>query len=159
MTPKSPERSRITLNTLMMPEHANHLGNVHGGVIMKLADEAAAIAAMRHAQRPAVTVAVDSMTFKQPVHVGDLLTIQAHVSYTHKSSMEISVHVTAEDPVTGVTTHTNSAYLVFVALGPDGRSAPVAPLALSTDEERKQYAEGQMRQERRLASTPRRAPG
>lgn len=140
----------MTLNTLMMPEHANHFGNVHGGVIMKLVDEAAAIAAMRHAQRPAVTVAMDSMSFKQPVHVGDLLTCDACVTYTHKSSMEVEVHVTAEDPVSGTATHTNSAYLVFVALGPDGRATRVPPLELETESDRERFAEGQERQDLRL---------
>lgn len=134
-----------------MPEHANHLGNVHGGVLMKLVDEAAAISAIRHAQKPAVTVAMDSMTFKQPVQVGDLVTCSAHVTYTHKSSMEIEVHVTAENLVNGVVTHTNSAYLVFVAIGPDGRAAEVPPLVCETEKEKRAFAEGEARQKARLA--------
>ncbi len=149
---KSPSQSAVTLNTLMMPEHANQLGNVHGGVLMKLVDEAAAICAIRHAQKPAVTVAMDSMTFKQPVQVGDLVTCAAKVIYVHKSSMEVEVHVTAENLVTGVVTHTNSAYLVFVALGPDGRAAEVPGLELTSDQERDAFAQGHARQERRLAA-------
>lgn len=149
--PKPPSKSLITLSTLMMPEHANHLGNVHGGVIMKLVDEAAAIAAMRHAGSPAVTVAMDSMSFKQPVQVGDLLICNAMVTFTHRSSMEVEVHVTAEDPVTGETTHTNSAYLVFVALGADARPRAVPPLALETDADRERFEAGAERQRARLA--------
>jgi acyl-CoA hydrolase len=148
---KTPAQSQIVLNTLMMPEHANHFGNVHGGIIMKLADESAAIAAMRHAQRPAVTVAMDSMTFDHPVHIGEIVTCTATITYTHNSSMEVTVHVTAEEPITGKTTHTNSAHLVFVALDEQGRPAQVPALILSTDQERELFEEGQKRQERRLA--------
>jgi len=147
---KSPAQSQIILNTLMMPEHANHFGNVHGGIIMKLADEAAAIAAMRHAQRPAVTVAMDSMTFKRPVHIGEIVTCKATITYTHNSSMEVTVYVTAEEPITGKTTHTNSAHLVFVALDQDGRPCAVPGLILSTEEEHERFEEGKRRQERRL---------
>ena len=147
---KTPQQSAVTLNTLMMPEHANHLGNVHGGVLMKLVDEAAAITAIRHAQKPAVTVAVDSMTFRQPVQVGDLVTCAAQVVYVNRSSMEIGVHVTAENLLTGVVTHTNSAFLVFVAIGPDGKAQQVPGLVLGTDDERRAFAEGQIRQQKRL---------
>jgi len=147
---KSPAQSQIVLNTLMMPEHANHFGNVHGGIIMKLADEAAAIAAMRHAQKPAVTVAMDSMTFRRAVHIGEIVTCTATLSYVHNSSMEVTVDVTAEEPITGKTTYTNSAYLVFVALDADGRPSHVPPLLLTTELEHRRFAEGQARQARRL---------
>lgn len=152
MTPadKTPAQSQIVLNTLMMPEHANHFGNVHGGIIMKLADEAAAIAAMRHAQKPAVTVAMDSMTFRHPVHIGEIVTCTATITYVHNSSMEVMVHVTAEEPMSGKMTHTNSAHLVFVALDEQGRASVVPGLILSTDEERALYDQGRRRQERRL---------
>jgi len=150
-TAKTPAQSQIVLNTLMMPEHANHFGNVHGGIIMKLADEAAAIAAMRHAQKPAVTVAMDSMTFRRPVHIGEIVTCTATITFVHNSSMEVTVDVTAEEPITGKTTYTNSAYLVFVALDDQGRPGNVPPLLLTTDDERRRFGEGQARQDRRLA--------
>ena len=135
----------------MMPEHANHFGNVHGGIIMKLADEAAAIAAMRHAQKRAVTVAMDSMTFRQPVQIGDLVTCTAQVTYVSKSSMEVNVEVHAENPISGQLTHTNSAYLVFVALSDQGRPSSVPPLALETDADRTEFAKAKARQDARLA--------
>lgn len=147
---KSPRESQIVLNTLMMPEHANQLGNVHGGIIMKLADEAAAIAAMRHAQKPAVTVAMDSMTFKEPVHIGEIVRCTATVTYAHRSSMEVTVEVCAEEPITGKLTHTNSAHLVFVALDPEGRPSPVPDLILETDAERALFEEAKKRQQDRL---------
>lgn len=153
-TAKSPSASRIVLNTLMMPEHANHFGNVHGGIVTKLCDEAAAISAMRHAREPSVTVAIDSMTFQKPIRIGDLVTCTAWVSYVHKSSMEVTVLVHAENPITGERVHTNSAFLVFVALGKDGRPTEVPDLVLESDEERTAYAAGRLRQERRLATRP-----
>lgn len=156
-TKKSPSESQIVLNTLMMPEHANHFGNVHGGIIMKLADEAAAIAAMRHAQKPAVTVAVDSMTFQHPVHIGEIVRCTATLTYAHHSSMEVTVEVCAEEPISGRLTHTNSAHLVFVALGDDGRPSPVPELVLETEEEKANFAEAERRQQERLARRRRKA--
>lgn len=148
---KTPQGSRVTLHQLMLPEHSNALGNVHGGLIMKMVDEAGAIAAMRHAGRPCVTIAIDSMTFKQPVHLGELLICDARVTYVGRTSIEVSVHVHAENPITSAITHTNSAHLVYVALGPDGRPAEVPRLELETDEDRRTWQEGELRQAERLA--------
>lgn len=147
----SPRASEISLNQLMLPEHANGLGNVHGGVIMKMVDEAGAIVAMRHAKRPCVTIAIDSMTFKQPVHVGQLMVCQARVTYVGKSAIEVQVLVHAENLLTREVTHTNSAYVVYVALGSDGRSSAAPPLLLESDEDRRLFAEGEQRQHRRTA--------
>jgi uncharacterized protein (TIGR00369 family) len=146
---QSARASEISLNQLMLPEHANALGNVHGGVIMKMVDEAGAIVAMRHARKPCVTIAIDSMTFKQPVHVGQLMVCQARVTYVGRSSIEVQVLVHAENVMTREITHTNSAYVVYVSLGPDGRSASAPPLLLETDEDRSFFAEGEARQHRR----------
>jgi len=146
---KPPSKSRVTLHHLMTPEHANALGNVHGGVIMRLVDEAGAIAAMRHAHRPCVTIAIDSMTFREPVHVGALLLCDARVSYVGRTSIETSIHVHSENPITGETTHTNSAFIVYVALGDDGRPAPVPELELSTEEELQLFEAGRARQQHR----------
>ncbi len=146
---QSARTSEISLNQLMLPEHANALGNVHGGVIMKMVDEAGAIAAMRHAQKPCVTIAIDSMTFKQPVHVGDLMLCKARVTYVGKSSIEVQVLVHAENLLTRAVTHTNSAYVVYVSLGIDGKSAAAPPLLLETDEDRALATAGADRQRRR----------
>jgi uncharacterized protein (TIGR00369 family) len=97
--PKSPTESSITLHQLMLPEHANALGNVHGGVIMRMVDEAGAICAMRHARIACVTIAIDSMTFRQPVHLGDLLVCAATVTWVGRTSIEVGVTVHAENPV------------------------------------------------------------
>jgi uncharacterized protein (TIGR00369 family) len=135
----------------MLPAHANPMGNVHGGVILKIADEAAAICAMRHAQRQCVTVAIDSVSFHSPVHVGELLALHASLSYVGRTSMEIRVAVHAEDPITGLVTHTNSAHFVFVALDEAGAVTTVPQLELETDEERAFFEAGRERQAERVA--------
>ena len=147
---KTPDRSRVTLHQLMLPEHANALGNVHGGLIMKMVDEAGAIAAMRHAQRPCVTIAIDSMTFDKPVHLGELLVCDAKVTYVGRTSVEVSVRVHAEHLITGATTHTNSAHLVYVALDEAGKPCEVPRLELLTEEDHRAWHEGELRQGERL---------
>ena len=150
LTPKTARASRVTLSQLMHPEHANLLGNVHGGWIMKLVDEAGALACMRHAQRKVVTVSIDSMTFRQPIKIGDLVILNAEVTYTGHTSMEVAVEVLEENPVTGEQTHTNTAYLVYVALDDEGRPTVVPPLKAETEEDRQKMEQGRERQERRL---------
>jgi len=148
--PKTMRASRVTLSQLMHPEHANLLGNVHGGWIMKLVDEAGALASMRHAQRKVVTVAIDSMVFGQPIRIGDLIILNAEVTYTGRTSLEAEVQVMAENPITGEQTHTNTAYLVYVALDDDGRPTTVPPLEAETAEEKQKMERAKERQERRL---------
>ena len=150
LTPKPMRASRVTISQLMHPEHANLLGNVHGGWIMKLVDEAGALACMRHAQRKVVTVAIDSMTFRQPIKIGDLIILNAEVTYTGRTSMEAEVQVLAENPVTGERTHTNNAYLVYVALDDEGNPTAVRPLIAETDDEKRKVEQAKARQERRL---------
>lgn len=135
----------------MQPEHANNLGNVHGGWIMKLVDEAGAIACMRHAQRRVVTVAIDSMVFRQPIRIGDLVILNSEVTYTGRTSLEAEVQVVAENPVTGERTHTNTAYLVYVALDDKGNPVSVPPLFAETEEEKQRMYQSQKRQEHRLS--------
>ncbi len=148
--PKRVADSRLTISQQTLPADANPLGNVHGGYIMRMVDEAGGLCAMRHARRPTVTVAVDSMTFLSPVRVGNLLTMHASVNWVGHSSIEVGIRVEAENPVTGDITHTNSAYAVYVALDDQGRPASVPPLLLETEEERRHWAEGEERQRLRL---------
>jgi acyl-CoA hydrolase len=129
---------------------SNVLGNVHGGVIMKMCDEAGAFAAMKHARRPVVTVAVDSMSFHSAVQIGNLVTVQAEVTWVGRTSLETRLIVTAEDLMTGVITHTNTAYFLYVALDPEGEKVAVPPLICETDEEQRLFEEGSARQARRL---------
>jgi uncharacterized protein (TIGR00369 family) len=135
----------------MQPEHANMLGNVHGGWIMKLMDETGALACMRHAQQRVVTVAVDQMTFQHPIRIGDLVTLTAEVSYVGRTSMEAEVCVVAENPVTGQSWHTNTAYLVYVALDENRKPIPVPELIPENDAEKRRMQQGKARQDYRLA--------
>jgi uncharacterized protein (TIGR00369 family) len=148
---KAVAASRVTLSQLMQPEHANLRGDVHGGWIMKLVDEAGALAAMRHAQARVVTVAIDQMRFHEPIRIGDLVVLQAEVTYVGRTSLETRVQVIAEDPVTGARSHTNSAYVVYVALDESGRPKPVPALRTETDAESRRMAAGAERQAIRLA--------
>lgn len=127
--------SRVTLSIMMGPQDTNGLGNVHGGVIMKQVDEAGGLAAMRHAQAPVVTVAVDSMTFMEPIHVGNLVMFHAELTFVGTTSMEVRVEVVKENPLTGERRLSNTAYLVYVALDNNGRPQSVPPLIFETDEE------------------------
>jgi uncharacterized protein (TIGR00369 family) len=150
LKPKPISASRITISQLMHPEHANLLGNVHGGWIMKLVDEAGALSCMRHAQKKVVTVSIDSMTFQQPIKLGDLVILNSEVTYTGRTSMEVTVEVVAENPITGESTHTNTAYLVYVALDDKGRPTPVPAVKAETEEDRHKLEQALQRQERRL---------
>ncbi len=150
LAPKPVRASRITIAQLMHPEHANLLGHVHGGWIMKLVDEAGALTCMRHAQRKVVTVAIDSMTFRLPIKIGDLVILNAEVTYTGHTSMEVEVQVLAENTITGERAHTNTAYLVYVALDDEGRPTSVPALQAETEEEKQRMEQGRERQERRL---------
>jgi len=135
----------------MQPQDANLYGNVHGGNVMKLMDEAGASAAIRHARAPVVTVAVDQVLFREPIHLGDLLTVTAELTYVGRTSMEVRIEVQAENLVSREVKHTNTAYFVYVAIGSDGRPAPVPPLRLDTDEQRRQWEAAEKRQAYRLA--------
>jgi uncharacterized protein (TIGR00369 family) len=148
---KPPGASRVTLAQLMHPSHANLLGDVHGGWIMKLVDEAGALSCMRHSQKRVVTVAIDQMEFKHPIRIGDLVTLVSEVTYVGRTSMEAEVSVTAENPLTMQTTHTNTAYLVYVALDDGGKPTPVPPLILETDRQKRRWEQAKARQDYRLA--------
>jgi acyl-CoA hydrolase len=130
---------------------ANTAGNVHGGTIMRLADEAAGIAAIRHAQMRVVTAGMDRMTFIEPVLVGQLVTFRAMVNAAWRTSMEVGVRVEAEDIRAGTVRHVSTAYLTMVALDDDGRPMLVPPLGAESDDERRRQDEAQLRRDNRLA--------
>ena len=148
---KTPAASHISIAQLMQPEHANNLGNVHGGWIMKMVDEAGALACMRHAQRRVVTVAVDSFVFREPIRIGDLVIINAEVTYAGRTSMEAEVEVVAENPVTGERVHTNRAYLVYVALDDEGHPTTVPELLIESEKEKQRMEQAKERQKRRIS--------
>ena len=151
MDPKPPSQSRATLVRWMGIEDANHSGLVHGGVVMKLCDEVAAIAAIRHSGRRAVTAAMDRMTFIAPVRVAELMTFRATVNAAWTTSMEVGVRVEAENPRTGESRHTSTAYLTMVALDDAGKPAPVPELKAESDIEIRRRREAELRRKNRLA--------
>jgi len=154
---KRASESQMTLSQQMMPSDANPLGNVHGGHIMKLIDEAGALAGMRHARRPVVTITMDSISFLSPVRVGHLLTLRGSVNWVGKTALEVGVRVEAENPITGEITHTNSAYAVYVALDDLGKPCSVPPLILESDADRRRWDEAEARQQIRLQRTNKRS--
>lgn len=149
MPPKTVAETSVVMARSMQPPDANVWGNVHGGAIMRMVDEAGGTVAVRHSRKRCVTVAMDSMTFKQPVYIGDLLTVRACLTYVGRSSMEVEAIIEAEDPRTGDVRHAGTSYLVYVALDEAGHSTPVPPLELRTDEERARWQAAQRRRERR----------
>ncbi|HZW36035.1 MAG TPA: acyl-CoA thioesterase [Candidatus Deferrimicrobiaceae bacterium] len=153
--PKPVSATRLVLSQVMTPLDANISGNVHGGNIMKLADEAAGVVAIRHSGRNVVTATVDRFDFHAPVYVGNLVTIKASMNYVGKTSMEIGVRVEAEDLLTGKKTHTNSCYITMVAIDADGRPVEVPQLVLETDEDRRRNQAAVLRvAERRKVKKP-----
>lgn len=144
--------SRTTLSHIMSGNDTNLLGTVHGGVIMKLADDAAGAVAGRHSGGPAVTASMDEMVFLEPVRIGDLVHVRAQCNWTGRSSMEIGVRVMAErwnesTPATQV----GSAYMVFAAVDSEGKPRPVPPVITENERDRRRYQEAQIRRTHRLA--------
>ena len=122
-----------------MPQHANIMGNVFGGVVLSMVDRVAAVAAIRHARRQCVTVSVDKVNFKEPIRVGELVTAMARVNFTGHTSMEIGVKVIAENVLTGEQRHTNSCYLTYVALDEHGAPTEVPQIVPETPDEKRRY--------------------
>jgi acyl-CoA hydrolase len=142
--------AEITLAQSMLPSDANAFGNVHGGTLMKLADMAGGIVAIRHARAPVVTAVMDSMTFEQPVYVGNLVTLRACVTWTGRTSLETQVILEAEDVVSGEVRRISIAYLVYVAIDAAGAPTTVRPFEPTTEAERQQWHAAEERRAVRL---------
>jgi acyl-CoA hydrolase len=144
LAPVPMSQSATTMSKLMTPDEANVYGNVHGGAILKYIDEAAAVAAWRHARVPkVVTVSLERMDFREPVYIGDILTIKATVRHVGHTSMLIGVRIEAENPTTGEIRHTASCYMTFVALDRNNKPTPVPPVTATTEEEKQKMAKAQ----------------
>ncbi len=124
----------VTMAHMMLPQHANPAGNVHGGVIMKFIDDAAGVVAAKHARTNVVTAAIERLDFHRPVFIGNLLILKASLNVTGRSSMEIGVRVEAEDLLAGKVRHIASAYLTFVSLNQEGRPLPVPSFIPNTED-------------------------
>ena len=150
MDPRQPSESHSLITRWMGLADANTSGNVHGGTIMRMCDEVAGIAAIRHSGGRVVTAGMDRMTFLNPVLVGMLVTVKATVNAAWRTSMEVGVRVEAENVQTGEVTHTSTAYLTMVALTPDGSPAPVRPVEPQNEIERRRFREAELRRATRL---------
>lgn len=150
MESKKVSDSKVEIAQVMMPEHSNAAGNVHGGYILKLVDQAGAIVAARHTHTNIVTASLDRMDFISPVYVGNLVFAKASINFVSRTSMEIGVRVEAECLRTGTHTHVGSAYLTFVALGKDDRPTAVPKLILETKDEKRRFEEAKERRELRM---------
>ncbi|MFK3739863.1 acyl-CoA thioesterase [Massilia sp. TN1-12] len=142
---------QLTMTVLMTPDTANFSGNVHGGTILKLLDQVAYACASRYAGTYVVTLSVDQVTFRQPIHVGELVTFLAAVNYTGRTSMEIGIKVVAEDIRSQAVRHVNSCFFTMVAVGDDKQPVPVPPLRPFTPDEQRRFEEAKGRKELRMA--------
>ncbi len=150
MEGKTPSASKVEMTQLVLPNDTNLLGNLLGGTLMHWMDIAGALVASRHSNKIVATVALDSLDFRHPVRVGELVTLKAKMTWAGRTSMEVSINVYAENLKTGNVILTNKAFLTFVALGDDCKPTLVPPLIPETDEEKKDYIEAEKRREERL---------
>jgi acyl-CoA hydrolase len=137
----------LEMTVLMTPDKANFMGNVHGGEMMKMMDEVAFACASRYSGHYCVTLAVDQVVFKQPVHVGELVTFLAKVNFTGRTSMEVGIKVVAEDIKSRTCRHTNSCYFTMVAIDEAGHPTPVPAVALETTADQHHYEAAKRRRD------------
>ncbi|MBC7427322.1 MAG: acyl-CoA thioesterase [Bacteriovorax sp.] len=143
--PKTVADSAVEMRFLVMPNDTNPQNSIFGGVVMSWIDMAAAMCAERHSNRPVVTVHVDDISFKAPMKIGDHALIKASINYVGKTSMLVGVKVVAENPFTGITRHTTTAYLAFVALDDIGRPIQIRGLIPETEDEIRRFENGKAR--------------
>lgn len=148
MTEHTVNQRELTMSVLMTPDMANFSGNVHGGVLLKLLDQVAYACASRYAGCYAVTLSVDQVLFKQPIHVGEMVTFLASVNHVGRTSMEVGIKVLAENIQQRSVRHTNSCYFTMVAFQ-DGQAQPVPPLSLDSETHRKRFREAEIRRQMR----------
>jgi acyl-CoA hydrolase len=151
MDPRSAAESRSALMKWMGIVDANSAGFIHGGNVMKLCDEAASLAAIKHSRQRVVTAGVDRLTFLHPVNIGELLILRATVNAVWHTSMEVGVRVEAQNPRTDETHHTSTAYITMVAVDEKGTPVPVPPLVTESETEKRRQREAEVRRRNRLA--------
>jgi uncharacterized protein (TIGR00369 family) len=139
--------SRTTITELMIPSYANFGGKIHGGILLSLMDKVAYACATKHAGTYVVTVSVDNVEFRQPVEVGELVSLHASVNYVGKSSLIVGIKVVAENIKTATVKHTNTSYFTMVAKDDEGRPTEVPPLILENDIDIRRFLESMKRKE------------
>lgn len=144
------------MTQIVMPMHTNGVSGVlFGGIMMQWIDVCAGVAAMRHARGPAVTASIDRLDFLSPVHVGEIVVLNAQVNYVSRTSMEVGCRVETEDMHTRERRYVTKAYLTFVAMGTDGKPSQLEPLTLETDDDRRRHADAERRRSERLRAAGR----
>ena len=142
---KTPKESSVETRYLIMPHHANPHGTAFGGTIVAWIDMVAAMAAQRHCGREVVTAGIDSLSFKEPIRIGDHVVLRAAVNYVSRSSMEVGVQVTREDPYNEEKVIATTAHLTFVALDENKKPSPAPPILPETEQEKKRYEHAKLR--------------
>lgn len=150
MNAKSPKESAVEMNELVLPNDTNLLGNLLGGTLLHWIDIAGAMAAQKHANSVVATVCIDSVDFRKPVHMGEIVTLKARVTWVGRTSMEVVVDVFATDYLKGERRATNRAYVTYVAVDESGRPKEVPGLILETEEDKREFAEAEKRREERI---------
>ncbi len=140
---------QLSMSVLMTPDMSNFRGNVHGGLLLGYMDQVAYTCASRYARTYAVTLSVDGVVFRQPVHIGELVTFKASVNYTGRTSLEVGIRVTTEDIVAGTVRHTNSSYFTMVAMGDDGKPTPVPAWVPQNPVDQRRHAAARRRRDLR----------
>ncbi|HEX8950634.1 MAG TPA: acyl-CoA thioesterase [Polyangia bacterium] len=148
---KPPRESRVEMTEIVLPGDTNALGTIFGGKVMQWIDIAASVAGMRHSGGNVVTASIDALTFLTPIHLGEIVRLQAQVNFVGKTSMEIGVRVEAENPRSATRRYTTKAYLTFVAIDADGQPRAIPPLVAESDDDRRRAAEAEARRKGRLA--------
>ncbi len=152
LPPKKTAGSAVESTNLVLPHHTNAHGNIFGGTVMAWIDATAACVAYRHCRTHTVTASMDKLDFYHPIRLGDIVILKALVNFTSRHSLEVGVKVFSENPLSGEMRHTASAYLTFVAIDDAGKPIPVPPLQPEGEEEKRRFAEGQLRREKSLAT-------
>jgi acyl-CoA hydrolase len=155
MKETSPEHSRVEMTQIVLPQHTNALGTIFGGVVLSWVDIAAAICAQKHCKKTVVTASIDAMNFLAPIHLGWIVYIKAKVNYTSRTSCEVGIEVSAENPQSSEYHHTATAYVTMVAIDSYARPTAIPALTPQTEEEKKIFEEAKLRRETRLKNIPR----
>jgi acyl-CoA hydrolase len=149
-TTKPVANSQVEMIEIVFPNDANPLGNIFGGRVMQLIDIVGSISAMRHCRNAVVTASMDRLDFVSPAYVGEILILQASVNFVARTSMEVGVKVTAENPLTGERRHTGSAYVTYVSIDKSGHPVPVPAILPESEDEKRRYGEAERRRNHRL---------
>ena len=149
-SPKTVTKSQVEMIEIVFPNDANPHGNIFGGRVMQLIDIIGSVSAMRHCRNSVVTASMDKLDFLSPAYVGEVLILRASVNYVARTSMEVGVKVTAENPLTGEERHTGSAYVTYVSINDKGKPIPVPPIIAETADEKRRFTQAEQRRATRV---------